>query len=101
MMRVAAKLAELPPWSKKLVTIEGREVLLVNTKGEVFACEPECPHQGAPLSGALLKEADHITCARHGWHFNLKSGVCREFPDYLLRVYPVQIAGDDILVDVG
>ena len=100
-MNFAAKLSELPPWSKKVVTVNGQDVLLVNVKGEVFACETECPHQGAPLSAALLKEAEHLTCARHGWHFNLRTGACREFPDYHLKVYPTKVEGDDILVDLG
>jgi nitrite reductase/ring-hydroxylating ferredoxin subunit len=100
-MQFAAKVAEVPDWGKKLVTVAGVKILLVKTKGEVYACETGCPHQGAPLSGALLKEAGQITCARHGWHFDLKSGACREFPEFSLRVFPVQVAGDDILVDLG
>jgi nitrite reductase/ring-hydroxylating ferredoxin subunit len=100
-VQFAAKLVEVPAWGKKVVTVAGQEVLLVNIKGEIFACEPECPHQGAPLSGAVIKEADHITCARHGWHFNLKTGACRENSQYALKVYPVQVAGDDILVNLA
>ncbi|HEY6008136.1 MAG TPA: Rieske (2Fe-2S) protein [Geobacteraceae bacterium] len=100
-MPFAAKVSELPAWSKKLVSVAGVEVLLVNSKGVIYACETECPHQGAPLSAALLKEPGYITCARHGWHFNLETGDCREFPDYHLRVYPVRVTGDDILVEVG
>jgi nitrite reductase/ring-hydroxylating ferredoxin subunit len=100
-MHFAAKVADVPAFGKKLVTVSGQEILLINLKGEFFACETECPHQGAPLSGALLKEAGQITCARHGWHFSLTTGACRENPQYTLKVYPVQVAGDDILVDLG
>jgi len=44
-------------------------------KGKIYACETECPHQGAPLSGALIKDAEHITCQRHGYRYNLKTGL--------------------------
>ncbi len=97
-MPFAAKLSDIPDWGKKLVSVDGRDVLLVKAKGTVHAMEPECPHQGAPLSGALLKDADHITCQRHGYRFNLVTGACDNFPEYILKVYPVVIEGDDVMV---
>jgi len=100
-MYFAAKITDVPDWGKKLVTVNGVEILLVNVKGTVFAMEPECPHQGAPLSGALIKDADHITCQRHGYRFNLSTGACENFPDYTLKVYPVRVEEDDVLVDLA
>jgi nitrite reductase/ring-hydroxylating ferredoxin subunit len=100
-MHFAAKIGEIPDWGKKLVTVNGQEVLLVKVKGTVYAVEPECPHQGAPLTGALLKDGVHITCQRHGYRFELKTGTCRDFPQFTLKVYPVCIEGDDVLVELG
>ncbi len=97
-MIFAAKVSEIPDWGKKVVTVNGQEILLVRIKGSVFACETECPHQGAPLSGALIKDAEHITCQRHGYRFNLETGVCKEFPEYTLKLYPVEVVGDDVMV---
>ncbi|ACM19603.1 ferredoxin, Rieske superfamily [Geotalea daltonii FRC-32] len=97
-MVFAAKVSEVPLWGKKVVTVEGREILLVNAKGNIYACETECPHQGAPLSGALIKDAEHLTCQRHGYRFNLKTGACREFPEYTLKVYSIGMEGDNIMV---
>ena len=99
-MQFAAKIAEIPSWGTKLVTVAGREVLLVNVKGTIHAMEPECPHQGAPLSGGIIKDADHITCQRHGYRFSLQTGACDNFPDYSLKIYPVRIEGDDVLVEL-
>ncbi|KAF0216176.1 MAG: Rieske (2Fe-2S) domain-containing [Geobacteraceae bacterium] len=100
-MHFAAKVSEIPAWGKKVVTVNGREVLLVNVKGTIYACETECPHQGAPLSGALVKDAEHLSCQRHGYRFNLKTGACAEFPEYVLKVYPVQVVGEDVMVALG
>lgn len=100
-MQFAAKVTEIPNWGKKLVSVNGQEVLLVNVKGTIHAVEPECPHQGAPLTGALLKDAEHLTCQRHGYRFELKTGACREFPQYTLKIYPVKIEGDDVMVDLS
>ena len=99
-MQFAAKVSEIPNWGTKLVTVAGREVLLVNVKGTIHAMEPECPHQGAPLSGGIIKDADHITCQRHGYRFSLQTGACDNFPDFSLKIYPVKIEGDDVLVDL-
>ncbi|SNB47848.1 Rieske (2Fe-2S) protein [Geobacter sp. DSM 9736] len=100
-MVFAAKVSEVPNWGKKIVSVNGTQVLLVQSKGEFYACEPECPHQGAPLSGALLKEAGTITCQRHGYRFDLKTGACAGFPQYTLKVYPVRVEGENIMVDLG
>jgi nitrite reductase/ring-hydroxylating ferredoxin subunit len=97
-MVFAAKVSEIPDWGKKVVTVNGREILLVKAKGSIYACETECPHQGAPLSGALIKDAEHLSCQRHGYRFNLKTGACKEFPEYTLKVYPVDVVGDDVMV---
>ncbi len=99
-MQFAAKVTDVPLWGKKLVSVNGREVLLVNAKGTIYACETECPHQGAPLSGALVKDEEHLSCQRHGYRFNLKTGECKEFPDFTLKVFPVQVVDGDVLVDV-
>ncbi len=99
-MKVAAKLSEVPKWGKKLVQVDGVEVLLVNGGGTIYACENECPHQGSPMSGGMVKDAATIVCPRHGYRFDLKTGACRDFPEYLLKVYPVRVEGDDILVGI-
>ncbi|MBJ6726061.1 Rieske (2Fe-2S) protein [Geomesophilobacter sediminis] len=99
-MVYAAKVADVPDWGKKVVEVEGKELLLVKTKGQVYACETECPHQGAPMSGALVKEAGFISCQRHGYRFDLTTGVCAAHPECdPLRIYPVEIRGDEIWVE--
>ena len=100
-MKFAAKVSEVPDWGKKLVQIEGQSILLVKSKGKLYACEKECPHQGAPMEGALLKEAGTISCPRHGYRFDLASGACKEHPEFVLKVYPVEVRDDDIYVDLG
>ncbi len=100
-MEFAAKKADVPNFGKKLVTVNGQEVLLINLKGEIYACENECPHQGSPLQAAVVKDGPTLSCPRHGYKFNLKTGACQDFPEYTLKVYPVRLEGDDILVDLG
>lgn len=99
-MQFACKVAEIPNWGKKVVTVEGQQVLLVNVKGVIYACENECPHQGSPLNGGIVKDGPILSCPRHGYRFNLQSGACSDYPEYTLKTYAVQVVGDDVMVDV-
>lgn len=99
-MTPVAKISEVPSFGKKVVSVSGKEVLLINIKGTVYACENECPHQGSPMNAAIVKDGT-ISCPRHGYRFNLSDGSCSDHPEFILRTYPVQLSGDDILIDLG
>lgn len=99
-MPVVAKVRDVPAMGTKLVSVEGQDLLLVNLKGVIYAVESECPHQGAPLSGAIVKDT-YLSCQRHGYRFELKDGSCKEHPECVLKTWPVRIEGDDIIVDLA
>lgn len=98
-MVFAAKFAEVPLFGKKLVQVEGTEVVLINNGGTIHACENYCPHQGSPMLGGIVKEVV-ISCPRHGWHYDLKSGECLDHPGYTLKIFPVEVVGDDVLLEL-
>jgi len=99
-MPVVAYLNEVPPMGKKLVHVAGQEILLVNLKGVIHAVENECPHQGAPMAGAILKDT-YLSCPRHGYRFELKDGSCKEHPEYKLKTWPVRLEDNEIIVDLA
>lgn len=99
-MDTIAKVSEVPNFGKKVVSISGREILLVNVKGVIYAVENECPHQGSPLGAAVVKDG-YLSCPRHGYRFNLVDGHCAEHLEFVLATFPVQLDGDEILVDLG
>lgn len=98
-MIFASKKSEVPNFGKKVVTVANREILLVNIKGTIHACENECPHQGAQMTAGIVKEGT-VSCPRHGYRFSLVDGSCAEHPECTLTIYPVTIQGDDILISV-
>ena len=51
---VVAPLADLPPGSRKLVTVKGRPVVVFNVGGELFALVDRCPHKGGSLCEGKL-----------------------------------------------
>lgn len=98
-MVCAARKGEIPRFGKKVVTIDGKTIILVEFKGEIFAFENECPHQGAPLDQAIVRDG-YVSCPRHGYRFDLRTGACREHSEFTLTVYPVRIEGDDVMVEL-
>lgn len=97
-MESVARISEIPNFGKKIVSISGREILLVNVKGNIFAVENECPHQGSPMNAAIVKEG-YISCPRHGYRFSLTDGSCAEHPELKLKTFAVQREGDEIFVE--
>ena len=98
-MPLVARLEEVPNMGKKVVSVDGAEILLINLKGTIYAVEHECPHQGAPLSNALVKES-YISCPRHGYRFELKDGSCREHPEFTLKTWPVRVEDGNIFLEL-
>ncbi len=98
-MITVAKIGEVPNFGKKVVSVAGREILLINIKGTIHACENECPHQGSPLNAAVVRDGT-ISCPRHGYRFSLSDGACGDYPDLTLRIFPVRLEGDDILIEL-
>jgi nitrite reductase/ring-hydroxylating ferredoxin subunit len=86
---VIAPLQELPPGSRKTVTIGGRPIVIFNIGGELFALLDRCPHQGGPLSQGRLtglveapepgkycfsRTGEILRCPWHGWEFDVRTG---------------------------
>lgn len=99
-METVAKVSEVPDFGKKVISVSGREILLVKVKGEIFAVENECPHQGSSMAGAVVKDA-YIACPRHGFRFNLADGRCTDHPEFILETFQVHLNGDEIMLDLG
>lgn len=67
--------------------------------GELFATEIGCKHQNADLCTGKLS-GDVVTCPRHGWRYDLRTGECLNHDSAKLRRYELRIRGDDILVSL-
>jgi 3-phenylpropionate/trans-cinnamate dioxygenase ferredoxin subunit len=86
---VVARAAEIPPGSRKRVTIDGRGVVIFNLKGELFALSDTCPHRGGSLAGGICtglvesggpgdyrysRPGEMIRCPWHQWEFDIRTG---------------------------
>jgi nitrite reductase/ring-hydroxylating ferredoxin subunit len=94
-----ATLDHLPPGALLEIERGDDRYALCNVAGEIRATHGVCPHHGGPLGEGALN-GDLITCPWHMWEFHSATGVCSMNPDLKIPTYPVQIEGDDIMVDL-
>lgn len=80
---------------------EGPEpVALVNVDGTFHAVDDTCTHDRWSLCDGYL-EGGEIVCSLHLARFSVRSGAATMPPAYeALKVYPVKVEGDDVLVDL-
>jgi nitrite reductase/ring-hydroxylating ferredoxin subunit len=86
---VVAGASEFPPGARKRCLIDGKPVLVLNIKGELFALSDTCPHRGASLCGGVLtghvratvpgeyiysRAGEILRCPWHAWEFDVRTG---------------------------
>lgn len=75
-------------------------VLVCNVKGELFAIEDQCTHDGSSMAGGCM-EGEQMVCPRHGARFSLRTGEALTPPAYeAVQTFPVRINGLNIEIDV-
>ncbi len=84
---------------KAVIRQAGKQIALFDTPTGVYACNNRCPHEGNPLREGTLDDGCVLTCDWHNWKFDLRTGD-NLFGGDRLRVYPVEICGGAVWVDV-
>ncbi len=103
---VIAPVDELPPGTRKFLTIDARPIAIFNIKGEFFGLLNRCPHQGAALcEGPLIGLAQStdpgeiIRCPWHGWEFDIRTGQSYCDPRrFRAKAYPVNVEPGAVVV---
>jgi 3-phenylpropionate/trans-cinnamate dioxygenase ferredoxin subunit len=99
--------SELPINQMIKVTVQDKEVLLVNQDGSYHALANKCSHLGGSLAKGDL-DGNIVTCPRHGARFDVQTGkAVGEAKIALLKMrvkdlesYPVKVEGTIILVGI-
>jgi nitrite reductase/ring-hydroxylating ferredoxin subunit len=94
-----AKVEDL--WSGEMAgfDLDGQLILLVNVDNRIYAYADACPHQKSRLSeGTLMGKI--LRCARHHWEFDVCNGFGVNPQNTCLRLFPIRVDGEDVLVDI-
>jgi nitrite reductase/ring-hydroxylating ferredoxin subunit len=91
---------EMGPNTAKQVVVNGKKLALFNRDGAFYAIDDTCTHRGGPLSEGYCEGAV-VTCPWHGARFDLKTGAHLSPPAPTdVTAYPVQVAGNEVQVDL-
>jgi 3-phenylpropionate/trans-cinnamate dioxygenase ferredoxin component len=88
---------------KTCVDIDGTPVCVVRIDDEWYAIDDTCSHEDYSLcDGDVWADEREIECWKHGSTFSLLTGEAQSLPATRpVRVYPVRIEGDDVIVAVA
>ncbi len=100
-----ADTSELPAGKMKKVTLDGKDVLLVNVDDAFYAIDNKCTHLGGSLVEGTL-EGNEVICPRHGSRFDVKTGkaVGKAKVAFIKvmpkdeKTYVVKVEGTDIML---
>ena len=93
----AAKLSGIPDGSVQSLEIAGTKVVLSRQGAAVTCFQNACAHLGLPIADGEV-ENGIITCAYHGFQYDLASGECLTAPEVQLQAHAVRVIGDRIEV---
>lgn len=99
----AGEVSDLAPGALRAVTVPGAsgpiEAIVVNAAGTMAAFVDACAHQGRTLQDAFVDaDAGTITCAGHGFCYDVAEGECLSMPGATLESLPLRIDGGTIWV---
>jgi nitrite reductase/ring-hydroxylating ferredoxin subunit len=75
----AASVSELHEGAIAGVNVNGKEVLLANVSGKIYAIGNICTHMGCKLSDSMIKDGS-IRCICHKSMFDLRTGKVKDGP---------------------
>jgi nitrite reductase/ring-hydroxylating ferredoxin subunit len=93
---------QFPKGHMKKVAVDGKEILVANVEGKLYAIGNRCTHLNAELSHGIL-EGLTVTCPLHDGTFDLVTGAARYLPYGITElkpvpVYEVQVKGKGVYV---
>ena len=96
----AASLSALRAGGRLVVHLDGHTLCLFAEGEEVHAVDNRCPHMGFPLHRGTVCDGI-LTCHWHHARFDLGTGGTFDQWADELRRFPVELDGDDVLVDLN
>ncbi len=79
--------------------VQGVTVLVTSVDGTVIAIPPRCPHMAEPLEASGVCDGGTLTCTKHVWQWDLRTGDQLGLAERPLLIYPTKREGSDIWID--
>ncbi|MCA6216956.1 non-heme iron oxygenase ferredoxin subunit [Ideonella sp. B7] len=96
----ACSVDDVPPGEALQVSHDAQKVAIFNVEGEFFATQDQCTHGEWSLAEGGYLDGDVVECSLHMGKFCVRTGKVKSPPPCEpLKVYPIRIEGQDVLVD--
>ncbi|MEE8350820.1 MAG: Rieske 2Fe-2S domain-containing protein [Rhodospirillales bacterium] len=79
--------------------IDGVDIIIANYGDGFRAFPPFCPHMEEPLVSSGMMMAGILTCSKHLWQWDLRSGEILGETEKELLFYDLKREGEDIIVN--
>jgi len=94
--------SDFPEGAMKKVEVNGKEILVSNIDGKLYAIGDVCTHEECSLSDGMLQN-DVVVCPCHYAHFDVKTGKNVEKPFTGEDIenepsYEIKVKGDEVFV---
>ena len=93
------------------IKLLGENIVFVRAHGRAYAMHDLCAHRGTPLSIGRCYAEGTLTCAYHGWTYDVATGTCvaalTDGPDspvagrFSVKTYPVDERGGIVYIYMG
>jgi toluene monooxygenase system ferredoxin subunit len=80
--------------------VDGVPVLVARVDDEFFAYPPFCPHMAEPLEVSGVCDGGMLTCTKHLWQWDMRTGAEEGMAEKPLLLYPVTREGDEVWIDI-
>lgn len=99
-MKFVCRAKDVPENGMRQFEVEGgTKVLVLNSDGEFFACQADCPHQDTPLCEGIF-DGSLLTCHHHLWQWDIRTGEPVGMAEEPLPKFEVVVKGDKIHVEI-
>ncbi len=99
--QVVCATADVAEQSMAKFDVEGIPVMLANLGDCWRAFPPYCPHMAEPLAESGYLENDRLTCTKHIWQWNLRSGALLGIAERPIQTYPTKAEDGQVWVRVA
>ncbi len=96
--KTVCRASDIAPNELKQFDIDGIEIVVANVDGLFVAIPPLCPHMEDPLAESGICDKNVLTCTKHLWQWDLRTGEAMGLAEQRLRMYRVRTENDEVHV---
>lgn len=91
---------DVPENTLKKFEIDGVNIIIANYGDGFRGFPPSCPHMEEPLAESGMLEGGVLTCSKHLWQWDLRTGDMVGMAEKPMLFYEIKTEDGDVLADM-